>query len=255
VRELIVNADDFGQSFGINQGVIEAHEHGIVTSASLMVRWAAAPAAAAFAHTHPDLGVGLHVDLGEWACRNGEWIALSEVVASRDARAVRAEVFRQLEQFRRLMDREPTHIDSHQHVHRSEPTRSVLWELATELGVPLRDCTPGIHHCGAFYGQTGDGCPLPEGIEVEALLSLLHALPAGLTELSCHPGLDDDIDSMYRAERAAEVRTLCDPRVRAAIDEVGIRLRSFAPSSPAGGVAPATTIKPAPHSAVGGDRE
>ena len=35
----IVNVDDFGQSPGINRGIIEAHEHGIVTSASLMMRW------------------------------------------------------------------------------------------------------------------------------------------------------------------------------------------------------------------------
>ena len=44
-RSLIVNADDFGQSRGVNRGVIEAHERGIVTSASLMVRWPAAESA------------------------------------------------------------------------------------------------------------------------------------------------------------------------------------------------------------------
>jgi len=49
-RYLIVNADDFGQSQGVNRGVIAAHEHGIVTSASLMVRWPAAIEAAAI---HP----------------------------------------------------------------------------------------------------------------------------------------------------------------------------------------------------------
>lgn len=47
-RFLIVNADDFGQSPGVNRGIIEAHEHGIVTSASLMVRWPAATEAAAY---------------------------------------------------------------------------------------------------------------------------------------------------------------------------------------------------------------
>ena len=40
-RCLIVNADDFGQSTGVNQGIITAYEQGIVTSASLLVRWPA----------------------------------------------------------------------------------------------------------------------------------------------------------------------------------------------------------------------
>ena len=52
MRELIVNADDFGLSEGVNRGIAEAHEHGIVTSASLMVRGASAPAAAAYADAH-----------------------------------------------------------------------------------------------------------------------------------------------------------------------------------------------------------
>jgi YdjC-like protein len=46
-RYLIVNADDFGQSSGVNRGIIEAHEKGILTSASLMVRWPATEEAAA----------------------------------------------------------------------------------------------------------------------------------------------------------------------------------------------------------------
>jgi len=52
-RRLIVNADDFGQSPGINRGIMEAHERGIVTSVSLMVRWPAAVEAAAYARRLP----------------------------------------------------------------------------------------------------------------------------------------------------------------------------------------------------------
>ena len=62
-RFLIVNADDFGQSHGINEGIIAAHEKGIVTSASLMVRYPAASEAASYAQKNPRLSVGLHVDL------------------------------------------------------------------------------------------------------------------------------------------------------------------------------------------------
>jgi predicted glycoside hydrolase/deacetylase ChbG (UPF0249 family) len=231
-RELIVNADDFGQSVGINRGVIAAHECGIVTSASLMVRWPAAGDAVTCARAHPDLGLGLHVDLGEWASSEGEWIPVYEVVNTRDSEAVRQEIRRQLDEFRRLTGRDPTHLDSHQHVHQSDPVRSCLCAVASELGVTVRHYTPGLRYCGAFYGQKGGGAPLPAAIEVDALLALLTALPGGVTELGCHPGLDDDVDSMYRAERAVEVTTLCDPRVRAAIDAAGIRLRAFQPTAP-----------------------
>src|SRR5215831_3654590 len=80
VRQLIVNADDFGQSPGVNRGIIQAHERGIVTSASLMVRWRAAAEAAAYARAHPRLGLGLHVDLGEWEYRDGDWTMLYQLV-------------------------------------------------------------------------------------------------------------------------------------------------------------------------------
>ncbi len=52
-RYLIVNADDFGLSEGVNRGIIRAHEQGIVTSASLMVRGAAAAEAARYARAAP----------------------------------------------------------------------------------------------------------------------------------------------------------------------------------------------------------
>ena len=87
-KRLIVNADDFGQSTGINDGVIEAFERGIVRSTSLMVRWPAAAEAARYAKAHPDLSVGLHLDLGEWTYRQAQWVPLYEVVRREDHAAV-----------------------------------------------------------------------------------------------------------------------------------------------------------------------
>jgi hopanoid biosynthesis associated protein HpnK len=63
IRRLIVNADDFGRSSSINRAVIQAHQRGILTTASLMVNGAAVEEAVALAHEHPCLGVGLHLAL------------------------------------------------------------------------------------------------------------------------------------------------------------------------------------------------
>jgi len=87
-RTVIVNADDFGASTGINAGIVEAHAHGIVTSTSLMVTGRAAREAAALAHVHPGLSVGLHLDLdGEDAVRR---VPLDDASAADVARPVEA---------------------------------------------------------------------------------------------------------------------------------------------------------------------
>jgi predicted glycoside hydrolase/deacetylase ChbG (UPF0249 family) len=226
-RRLVVNADDFGQSPGVNRGIEEAFERGIVTSTSLMVRWPAAPAAAAYARTRPALSVGLHVDLGEWTCDEGGWRPVYTVVPVDDADAVAEEVSRQLRRFQELMDRRPTHLDSHQHVHRREPVRTALRAVASELGVPLREADERLRYSGAFYGQTAEGAPWPDAITPAALIDILETMAPGVLELGCHPGYADDLETMYRLERAREVLTLCDPRVRTAIARLRIRLSSF----------------------------
>jgi chitin disaccharide deacetylase len=225
-RILVVNADDLGMSAAVNAGIAEAHERGIVTSASLMVRQGEAAAAAEYARTHPRLAVGLHLDLGQWDYVNGEWMVAYERCAPDDAVAVEAECRAQLELFRGLLDRDPTHLDSHQHMHMSEPVASVASRLAAELGVPLR--ARGVRYEGGFYGQSGKGEPVPEAIAPESLIALLASLPPGPTELGCHPGLGMGGESSYGREREEEVKALCDPRVRAAIERARIQLRSFA---------------------------
>lgn len=226
-RYLIVNADDFGQSPGVNQGIITAHEQGIVTSASLMVRWPAATEAAAYGRAHPDFSLGLHIDLGEHAYRANTWVNLYQVVDLDDPVAVATEVADQLAKFRQLVGQDPTHIDSHQHVHRAEPVRSVVDELARQLGVPLRHFNAAVHFCGKFYGQLRTGEALPAAISVPGLCNTLATLPTGISELGCHPGVADDVNSMYRDERRVEVQTLCDPRLHAVLATENIQLGSF----------------------------
>jgi len=225
-RLLIVNADDLGLSEGVNAGIAEAHERGIVTSASLMVRQGAAQEASSYVRDHHALAVGLHIDLGQWDYEDGEWMVAYERCAPDDEPAVETECRAQLGAFRELLGRDPTHLDSHQHTHMSEPVASVAGRLAAELGVPLR--ARGIRYEGGFYGQTGKGEPLPDAISAESLIGLVASLPRGWTELGCHPGLGMHGESSYGPEREREVEALCDPRVRETVENEDVELRSFA---------------------------
>ena len=228
-RYLIVNADDFGHSSPVNRGVMHAHEHGIVTSASLMVRWPAAVEAAEYAKSRPGLVLGLHLDFGEWVYKDEKWEPVYHVVQLDDATALRDEVSRQLAAFRTLTGRDPSHIDSHQHAHLREPARFVVLEAALEVRAPVRDCNPEIHYCGRFYGQTAEGSPYPEGITSDALIEIMSQLPPGVTELACHPGKGEVPNMTYVGERAKELKTLCDAKIRSALIEMGIELCGFTP--------------------------
>lgn len=192
-RFLIVNADDLGMSAAVNTGIFAAHEQGIVTSASLMVKRPDAPAAAEGLLEHPDLAVGLHLEAGD------DWQE-------------------QLERFRELIGRDPTHLDSHKHVHEAEPVAAVAEALAAELGVPLRN--RAIRYEGGFYGR--------EAISVDHLIKLIRGLPPGWTEIGCHPAAGPVPSSSYDAERQIELETLRDPRVKNLLNVTSVRLCSFA---------------------------
>ncbi len=144
-----------------------------------------------------------------------------------DPAAVAAELERQLERFAALVGRPPTHLDSHQHVHRSEPVRSILGVRARELRVPVRH-HGRVRYCGDFYGQGAAGTPLPDAVAPPALARIVRALPEGATEVCCHPAAAVEPGWDYGPERLRELEALCAPEVRRAVDEAGVRLCTFA---------------------------
>lgn len=226
-RALVVNADDFGRSRSLNRGIIETHENGILTSASMMVRWPAATEAAAYARGNQRLGVGLHIDLGEWKYTNGEWKEVYLRVDLNDPDSVRTEIDRQLQLFFELIGTAPSHIDSHQHVHLRNHVLPHATEVARRLGIPLRERTAGLRYCGEFYGQTGEGLAIDDALSIGSLEKILAGLGDGVTELGCHPGYASDFETVYGNERTREVATLCAPEIATAVRVLSLRLTSF----------------------------
>jgi predicted glycoside hydrolase/deacetylase ChbG (UPF0249 family) len=151
-RRLVVNADDFGLSPGVNRGVIESHRRGIVTSASLMANLPAAEEALALWHQADSMGLGMHLNLtaGPPVCSveqvpslvrpDGRFWVLGELLrrltsgAARAAeleRELHAQVERALAGGARL-----DHLDSHHHVHIHPRLARLVIRLAKYYGIP-----------------------------------------------------------------------------------------------------------------------
>jgi len=215
MRLLVVNADDLGLSPGVNDGIIDAHENGIVTSASLMVNRPAAEHAAALLDAHPALSVGLHFE--------------EDGVHDLDDPAQAAELFGvQLARFRALTGSEPTHIDSHHHVHMEDERIDLFRALAAPLAVPLRH-DGRVAYIGGFWAQWEVGVTNLGYIRRPFLIHLIANEATGkVTELACHPAqVIGDFRSSYLEERAVELATLTEPGLRQEIEELGVTLVSY----------------------------
>ena len=149
--KLILNADDFGRSFSINQAVIRAHREGVLTSASLMVTGDAADDAVALAKQTPALAVGLHLVLagGRPALPAA---ALPHLVDARGrlpsdpasagvryvlSRAARLELAREVEAQFGLFAATGLpldHVNGHMHLHLIPGVFAVVVHLAAEYG-------------------------------------------------------------------------------------------------------------------------
>jgi predicted glycoside hydrolase/deacetylase ChbG (UPF0249 family) len=144
----------------------------------------------------------------------------------------------QYDKARQLLGREPTHLDTHHWVHDHPALEWAIGELASETGAAAR-----VHSDEQRDRLRARGVRTPDHFSREfqyegkvgtgQLLALLERLAArsGVTELMCHPGEADaalSARSGYARERAMELAALTDPRVRAAVKDLGIALATFA---------------------------
>jgi predicted glycoside hydrolase/deacetylase ChbG (UPF0249 family) len=246
-RILVVNADDFGLTPGVSRGILKAHRDGVVTSTTAVMNLEPQDDLDAQAAAESRLGIGLHVNLtwgapvsppgtvpslvdGEGRFRRDRELAAR--LASPDE--VRRELEAQLGRFARRFGRPPTHLDSHHHVHRQPEVMDAVMDLAVAARVPLRSQDEGFRQGLRRHGvRTPDHFLGDAGTEpywtVERLLDALAGLPVGVCELMCHPGHYDEAlaYSRYGRQREVELRSLCDPEVRATVDRLGIALADY----------------------------
>lgn len=234
MKFLIVNADDFGLTEDVSMGIVEAMQHGIVTSTSAMM---CTPAGAGLLAVHADElrgRAGVHLQLTDGIPRSpparipslvaasGRFPASRHELGQPDVEEIETEWRAQMEMFLASGLR-PAHIDSHQHVHKHPAAFVAYCRIASAYGLRARSCDPGMTQAlraagvrcpdGFECGWTGNECT------ADGLVARIDALfracgDSGTVEVMCHPGRRD--------VRGRELAALCDPTLPGRIRERGI---------------------------------
>lgn len=265
MKRLIINADDFGLTDGVNRAIITGHEAGVITSTTLLAGAAAAAGAAALAAAHPRLGVGLHLNLtaGQPVAgaasvpslvdRMGDFPGIPGMLWRLSAGRAKsgeleAEIAAQINRCRE-MGVDPTHIDSHHHLHAHPRLRRLMARVCRAQGI---DKARGYHMAlrspkslcirMASALPAGEGLRAPDrfagieamgGADMAAFLEreLAAAGPDGALEFMCHPGYADAElarVSSYSAPRQVELETMTTGRFREILEQKrGFRTISF----------------------------
>jgi chitin disaccharide deacetylase len=152
MKQLILNADDFGMTLGVNEGIVRAHRDGVLTSTTLMANGLAFADAVKKAEENPKLGVGCHLVLvGGKPVAPVEQVpslvdakgnlpdSLPEFVARVSAGLIKKEeIERELRaQILKIQNAGVvlSHLDSHKHTHAHPKVMDVVGKMAQEFGI------------------------------------------------------------------------------------------------------------------------
>jgi predicted glycoside hydrolase/deacetylase ChbG (UPF0249 family) len=264
-KQLAVNADDFGFTPDVNQGIVEAHRQGIVTATTLMANGAAFDDAVRLAAETPTLDIGCHLALisGRSLVTGGPLPAtVPQLLTALARRQIR--VYEELNgQVKHILAAgiRPTHLDTHKHTHLYPPVLEAVARLGEEYGIrwvrrpfdfpmhargivphlkcaasralgPLRRRFHAVlarHNCTCtdhFAGFQITGV-----LRTAELIELVGALPEGTTELMCHPGRCGpalrNAHTRLKESRERELEALCAPEVRDALAHYAIELVNY----------------------------
>lgn len=265
-RRLIVNADDFGFTRDVNEGIVEAHQRGIVTATTLMANGPAFEHAVELARHNPALDIGCHLVLvaGPSVAAPGSELpkTVKHLLWRLAKDSSREWMEREIEaQVEKLLGcgLKPSHLDTHKHTHLAPPVIEALCRVAQRLGIPwvrrpfdlpltasapaatrainagFRAVRRRFDRTLARYGcRTTDyfaGFQLTGAFRTAELCTLIGSLPAGLTEFMCHPGHCTAelraAPTRLKESRARELAALASPEARRTLAEAGVQLTSY----------------------------
>jgi len=265
-KRLVVNADDFGFTPDVNQGIVEAHREGILTATTLMANGDSFDDAVRLARDTPSLDVGCHLVLiGGRSLVNGKPFppTVARLLGALARREIRP--YEELAAQVRCMAAaglRPSHLDTHKHTHLAPPVLDAVARIAQEFGIrwvrrpfdfpldTLGGAVPALkrmtsralgllrrrfHRVLESHGcRTTDhfaGFQITGRFRTAELVELLALIPEGTTELMCHPGRCRaalrQARTRLKESRERELEALVSAEVRAALAGHGIELVNY----------------------------
>jgi predicted glycoside hydrolase/deacetylase ChbG (UPF0249 family) len=239
MKRLIVNADDFGMALKVNEGIGYAHEHGILTSTTVMMNKPYALEMKEYQRRFPNLGFGIHLVLtsGKPLGKGYKTLTDERGVFKRsfitdddfDVDEAYEEFMMQVRLFQET-NGNPTHIDSHHHVHQKPKLKPVIERIASELNIPVRrqsgymsDILRMPVRCdSSFYGQSVGYATL------EAIIK--RVTNQEVVECMTHVGfVDKEVieASIYNFKRVEELVLITSEEVKKLIENEGITLVNY----------------------------
>ncbi len=233
MTQLIVSANGFGLTQGINRGIVAAHEHGIVTSTSLIATGPEFQHAVRMARQARTLDVGAQFVL--W---NKPGIPRRRLTMWRHAAGQSVEKIEGI--FERQLDKvsaagiSPTHVTTFGHIHTLPHVLLALETVARRAGIRWVR-RPLIHWwssgAGVLRTDRITGLLLGPGMSRFWLAGEIEKLRPGLTELIVHPGKYDAALSRLPVRlkdgRERHLKALIAPEIRALLCLKGIHLTSY----------------------------
>ncbi|HCM1417213.1 TPA: chitin disaccharide deacetylase [Vibrio parahaemolyticus] len=238
--KVIFNADDFGLTQGVNNGIVKSHQDGVVKSTTMMVGMDAEQNAIELANQNPDLKIGVHLRFTAGApltehpnLTNGRtyFVKYSELWNKQDfeAQAVYDEAKAQIDHFLSL-GLTLSHLDSHHHAHTHPQIFPIVQKLAKEHRVPLRGSgichqpmTTSYFFSDEFYDQK---------VSLDGLMQHLLSLKENydVVEVMCHPAYADQpliMKSGYALQRELELQVLTSPILKEQLAQHGIAVTDY----------------------------
>jgi chitin disaccharide deacetylase len=258
LKYLIPNADDFGYTRDVNEGIIHAHRQGILTATTLMATGRAFGHAVELARQNPSLDVGVHLVL---VGADGFPPTVARLTA--EIALGRIRIYDELsKQVRKVLGAglQPSHLDTHKHTHLLPPVLDAVARIASEFQIPWvrrpfdlplhgggvpwhrQALSKGLGFARARFHRvlTRHGCRTTDhfaGFQITGhydaaeLARLIRDLPEGVTEFMCHPGFCTEelraTHTRLKESRQRELDALTSAEVRAAIQESGVTLARY----------------------------